>query len=463
MLKLHDYNFAAHIHLFEYGDRFILLDVNSGSIHLLDEISKFFIERIINEGWPFEYESLNLPYDQRQINETLDEIEDAYDSGSLFTEPLPIEIDYSQMAIKSLCLNVAHACNMRCHYCFASQGSYGDKVALMPSFTARDALDFLVAQSGDVRNLEIDFFGGEPLLNMDVVKQTVVYGRHKEKETGKKLNFTMTTNGLLLNDDIMDFLIAQDISVVLSLDGRQITNDAKRVLHDGSGSYETIVPNFQQLVRKEPASYYIRGTFTRDNLDFSSDLEHMISLGFTNLSLEPAIGQNDFSITKEDLSSVVAEYNRLTNVLLKHYHAGLDINFFHYNLDLQNGPCLAKRNTGCGAGIEYVSITPNGDIYPCHQFVGHSDFIMGNINERYFDQKAKNQFAKNNLTNKPECRQCWARFYCGGGCHANNYFSNGDLQSPATVTCTMHRTRIEQAIFLDIEKKLASNNISLSN
>ncbi|MEN6461711.1 MAG: thioether cross-link-forming SCIFF peptide maturase [Syntrophomonas sp.] len=342
-------------------------------------------------------------------------------------------------------------------YCFASQGVFGLKPSLMSLETGKQSLDFVIEKSGGIKNIEVDFFGGEPLLNIDVVKELVQYGRQREVETGKHFNFTLTTNALLLDDDSMDFIIDNGISVILSLDGRPEVNDFHRILNNGQGSYDLVLPNIKKMVARNPVSYYVRGTFSRKNLDFASDLEHLLELGFDCISLEPAVGtDNSHSIKKDDLPRVLEEYERLTDVLLDYHQQGKNVHFFHYNLDLQKGPCIAKRTSGCGAGNEYIVITPEGDIYPCHQFVGEDKFYMGNVMNGELNEEIKSLFQHNRLPDK-ECRDCWARYFCGGGCHANAYHNSGDISKPDTTSCTMHKKRIEGAIYLDLQKQLSKN------
>ncbi len=344
---------------------------------------------------------------------------------------------------------------MKCRYCFASQGDFGMNPCLMSLATGKRALDFLIDKSGLVKNLEVDFFGGEPLLNATMLKELVEYGRQREAECGKHFNFTLTTNALLLDDNIIDFVIDNNISVILSLDGRPETNDRHRVLNNDEGSYQLIVPNIKKIVEKKPVSYFIRGTFTRQNLDFSQDLKHIVDLGFDAVSLEPAVGPtNEYSIQEADLPQVLLEYERLTDLLCNYHKTGKELHFFHYNLDLQKGPCLAKRQSGCGAGVEYLVVTPEGNIYPCHQFVGEDEFLMGNIYDSELDREIIRRFSENRLTDKKACLRCWARNFCGGGCHANAYHCNGDMSMPDRVSCTMHRKRIEGAIYLEIVKKM---------
>lgn len=451
------FDINTDLHVFQHKGINVLLDVNSGAISVLDDLGyRFILELKENKGdSQLVLDLLAKEYVTEEIQEFLTELESTRAAGAIFTPAQSPTLDWSQLPIKALCLNVAHTCNMKCHYCFANQGNFGLKAQLMDFSVGRKALDFLIARSGQAQNLEVDFFGGEPLLNWPVVTQLVRYGREMEPSTGKRVNFTLTTNALLLDDGIMDFIIENDISVILSLDGRCSTNDRHRIMSDGSGSYDIIVPRIKQMVARNPISHYIRGTFTKHNLDFSRDLSHIVELGFDAVSLEPAVGSaNPYAIHASDLPSVLAEYDRLTEMLYSFHREGRDIHFFHYDLDLQKGPCLAKRLSGCGAGVEYLVITPEGDIYPCHQFVGESQFVMGNIESAELDGVIVATFAGNRLQDKEICRKCWARNYCGGGCHANAYHANGDLSIPDAVSCAMHRKRIEGAIYLEIVKHL---------
>jgi len=452
---LREYDFAAGIHLYRYKEQNILLDVNTGAIHLLDELAYHLVEKlaVLQGDWERALAELEAEFPAEEIAEAAQEIEDAWRNGSLFSEFAVPVVELSRLSVKALCLNMAHSCNMKCSYCFASQGNFGLRPALMSLETAQKALDFLLEQSGERQNLEVDFFGGEPLLVFPVIKDLVAYAREREKETGKRFSFTLTTNCLLLNEEVQDFVIDHGIGVIMSLDGRKETHDRHRLLNNGQGSYELVLPKIQEMLTKEPVSYYVRGTFTRDNLDFSEDLRHMLELGFTCVSLEPAVGaDNPLAISRDDLPRVLKEYDRLTDILLEYRESGQDIHFFHYNLDLQKGPCLAKRVTGCGAGIEYLAVTPEGDLYPCHQFVGEARFYMGNVENGEIDYAVRRVFEENQLVNK-ECRRCWARYFCGGGCHAGAYFQ-GDISKPHAVSCTMHKKRIEGAIYLDLLKHL---------
>lgn len=453
------YDFAAHIHTYKMRDLNICLDVNSGAIHLLDRIGLQLVEALAEHRGDEQAACLSCSreYSEAEVLEALDEIRQAVLEEALFSNPQELQFDYSSLGVKALCLNVAHLCNMKCRYCFASQGDFGQGKALMSFDIGRQAIDYLLEQSGPVQRLEVDFFGGEPLLNIKVVKQLVEYGERAAEERGKQIHFTLTTNGLLLDDDINRFILDKQLSVVLSMDGRPETHDFNRPLRDGSGSYDLLLPRFKALVGMDPLSYYIRGTFTKHNLNFASDYRHLADLGFDSISLEPAVGTGkDFAIQESDLPEVLAEYERLADLILEYHRVGREVSFFHFNLDLQKGPCLAKRMTGCGAGVEYLAVTPEGDLYPCHQLVGEEKFYMGNIAGAPIDQEIRRRLAASHMVNKPSCMRCWARNFCGGGCHANNYLSQGDLLQPNPVTCAMHRKRVEAGIYLELRKANSS-------
>ncbi len=454
MLK--DYNFAANVHVYQWGTKNILLDVNSGAIHELDNMAYDMIRAIIDRDGNTE-EAMRLlesRYSRADLEELLAEIREEMQSGGLFTNDDTPIISLAALNVKAICLNVAHACNMNCHYCFAAQGDFGMAPCLMDLDTAKQTMEFLITQSGEIRNLEVDFFGGEPLLVADMLKELVAYCRMREKECGKKFNFTLTTNAVLLDEEIQQWVIENNIALIMSLDGRPETNDRHRRMKSGEGTYEMVMPRIKSMVAKKPVSYYVRGTFTRKNLDFSRDLEHLIGEGFDCISIEPAVGpDNGFSITLDDLPKVLQEYEQLTEVLRKNRQEKKDIHFFHYNLNLQKGPCLAKRSSGCGAGVEYLVVTPEGDIYPCHQFVGEKQFCMGNVRNGNLDHCIRHQFETNRMMDK-ECRWCWVRNFCGGGCHANAYHSNHDMKKPHAVSCAMHKKRVEGAIFLELDKKI---------
>ncbi len=450
VISLRDYNFSANVHLFQIKDLNIILDVNSGAVHVLDDLAFEFIQELISTrgDWDLAQTCARAKYPLEAVRDTREEIEEAYRKGSLFTAGEEMDIDYSAFYPKSICLNVAHACNMRCRYCFAEQGSFGQNQGLMDLEVAKQAVDFLIESSGPRRNLELDFFGGEPLLNMKVVKATVDYGRAMAAVAGKQINYTLTTNALRLDETVRDYLISERIAVILSLDGRPEVNDRMRIQPGGEGTYQHITPQILDMVAMKPISYYVRGTFTAQNLDFSNDFLHLINLGLEHISLEPVTGgEPDIALTREHLPQIAAQYEKLADILLASEQEGRPVNFFHFNLDLNRGPCLAKRTTGCGAGIEYLAVTPEGDVFPCHQFIGIPEFKMGNVRGSELDKTVREKFAGNTLAHK-ECRNCWARFYCGGGCHALAYFENKDMSVPYELACLMHQKRLECSFYM---------------
>ncbi len=395
-----------------------------------------------------------LPYDRAVVEEAWAELLQLQREGLLFTEDDYIDPDAAvalkqDAPVKALCLHVSHDCNLRCRYCFASTGDFGTGRRLtMDIPTAKAAIDFVVARSGKRRNIEVDFFGGEPLMAMDTVRATVEYARSIEEKAGKCFRFTITTNGMLLNEENIAYIDQEMSNCVLSLDGRREVNDRMRKTPGGQGSYDIIVPKFQQLVAgRGEKDYYLRGTFTRYDLDFSADVLHMAELGFRNISVEPAVGSPDcdWAIREEDLPAVLEEYEKLARALKDRRG---EINFFHFTVDLAQGPCVIKRLRGCGAGCEYVAVTPEGHIYPCHQFVGDPDYKMGDVHDGSFDLEIARRFAGLNVYTREECRNCWARFYCSGGCSASDLAVNGDIRKPNATACAMQRKRLECAIAL---------------
>lgn len=445
------------IHKYKLGDYNVVLDVNSGGVHVVDELT---YDMLDNVAPPFAaecpqqvVEKLSRFYDPAEVHSCYEEILEAYQAGILFSED-----DYEKYAnfmvaspVKAMCLNIAHDCNLRCQYCFASTGDFGVGRKLMTYETGKKAIDFLLQNSGDRLNLELDFFGGEPLMNFDVVKQIVAYARSQEPIYHKKFRFTITTNGMLLTEDKIDFINQEMYNVVLSIDGRKDVNDRMRLRADGNGSYDRIVPLYQKLVQQRgDKEYYVRGTYTKYNLDFSEDVFALLDAGFDQVSVEPVIAdpEEPYAITEEDLPRIFEEYERLMQKILDYEATGKKFNFFHFMLDLDQGPCAIKRLRGCGCGNEYIAVTPDGDIYPCHQFVGETDYKMGNLDDGTFDLAMKSDFAKTHVYSKPDCRNCWAKFYCSGGCNANNYQYAGDVHHSHKLSCEIEKKRLECAIVL---------------
>jgi len=459
------------LHLYTQNDVNIVLDVESGSVHVL-EPAAYELCGLINamcdgdradccspktifseKACPAEFkDKLVSVYGEEQIEEAFSELKELFEEDLLFAErdyEINLPDDYP---IKALCLHISHDCNLRCKYCFAEGGDFGHGRKNMPFEVAKKAIDFVIARSGTRHNLEIDFFGGEPLINFEVVKQTVEYARSLEKEYNKNFRFTLTTNGILLNDEITDYINREMSNVVLSLDGRKSVNDAVRYDVGGNGSYDKIVPKFKKLVEnRNGKDYYVRGTFTSQNLDFAADVEHIRSLGFDQVSVEPVVlDKNDpLAINPEHLPRIFEEYQTLTNNMADLQKKGEFFNFFHFMIDLEQGPCVVKRVKGCGCGTEYVAITPDGDIFPCHRFAGMDDFKLGNVLDNFeTKQELVDYFKKSTVLNKPECEKCWAKYYCSGGCAANNFNCHGDILKPHEVSCEMERKRIECAIAL---------------
>lgn len=451
------------IHKFKAKDICILLDTNSGGVHVIDDVT---FDLLDHAEPPFEKECpknvmdiLKENYTEEEIKEAYADILELYDNKLLYSDD--VYGDYSKTVvespIKAMCLHISHDCNLRCKYCFASTGDFGKGRKLMPFEVGKVAIDFLLEKSVGRENLEVDFFGGEPLMNFDVVKQIVEYARSKEEEYHKNFRFTITTNGMLLDDDTIDYINKEMYNVVLSIDGRKEVNDRMRVRVDGSGCYDRILPKFKKLVDgRGDKEYYVRGTYTKYNLDFSEDVMHLYEAGFDEISVEPVIESPEeaYAITEEDLDQIYAEYDKLVDRIGAIRKNGKHINFFHFMIDLDQGPCVIKRLRGCGSGNEYVSITPDGDIYPCHQFVGHDEYKMGNIEEGTFNNDIKKEFAGCHVYSKPACQECWARFYCSGGCNANNFVFNGDIHKAYELSCKIQRKRIECAILMKVLEQL---------
>ena len=390
---------------------------------------------------------------REDATECMEDIKSLKDSGKLYAPDKFANIAHDfrkkNFKIKALCLHVAHTCNLNCSYCFASQGKYHGERAIMSLDVGKRAIDFLIENSGYHRNLDIDFFGGEPLMNWDVVKKLVEYGREQEKLHNKNIRFTLTTNGVLLDDEVTDFCNREMHNVVLSLDGRKEVNDRFRVDYKGEGSYDRIVPNFQAFVSKRQGkSYYMRGTFTHYNVDFLEDIKHMLDLGFTELSMEPVVtdSTSPSALTKEDMPVIFEQYEELARLMIQRYKEGRPFTFYHYMLDLTCGPCIYKRVAGCGSGTEYLAVTPWGDLYPCHQFVGDESYKMGDIYNGVENLELREKFASCNAYSRPECQDCWAKLYCSGGCAANSYHASGDINGVYEYGCELFKKRIECAI-----------------
>ena len=446
------------IHRFTKKGLNFLLDVNSGAVHLLDDVSyavSGLIDEKMTETCPDAIVEALPQYDAAAVREAYAELYDLKKNGQLFADDDYIDVSkYIPVGapVKALCLHVAHDCNLRCQYCFASTGDFGTGRKIMPFEVAKKAIDFVIERSGKRRNIEVDFFGGEPLMAWDTVKQTIDYARSIEEEHGKKFRFTITTNGLLLDDEKIDYINANMDNVVLSLDGRPSVNGEMRKTVSGAGSYDIIVPKFQKLVEKRDPKldYYARGTFTGKNLDFAEDVVHIADEGFDRLSVEPVAAEDGcgYELTEADLDKIYAEYDRLTDIMEARRKEGKPFHFFHFMVDLNQGPCVVKRLRGCGAGYEYVAVTPEGDIYPCHQFVGNEAFKQGSVLDGSFDMDIAHKFASMNIYTREKCGDCWAKFYCSGGCSAANHNFSHDLNVPYEMGCKMEKKRLECAIYL---------------
>lgn len=455
------------IHQYHNNGYNIVLDVNSGAVHVVDELCYDVIAHLAAGEEPDEA-ALDRPetlegllaalkdrYKEEEIREALEDVKELTREGRLFTrdvfEPMIDQVKQRKTVVKALCLHIAHDCNLACKYCFAEEGEYHGRRALMSYEVGKKALDFLIVSSGNRRNLEVDFFGGEPLMNWQVVKDLVAYGREQEKIHNKHFRFTVTTNGVLLNDEIQDFINKEMDNVVLSLDGRKEINDNMRPFRNGKGSYDLIVPKFQKLAdSRNQERYYVRGTFTRNNLDFSNDVLHFADLGFKQMSIEPVVGDESdpYAIREEDIPKICEEYDRLAKIMIEREKEGKGFNFFHFMIDLEGGPCVSKRLSGCGSGTEYLAVTPWGDLYPCHQFVGQEEFLMGNVDEGITRPEIADEFRGCSVYSKDKCRDCFAKFYCSGGCMANAYNFHGTIHEAYDIGCEMQRKRVECAIMM---------------
>lgn len=443
------------IHQYKNNGYNIVMDVNSGSVHCVDDAVYDVVEIYDKEDKSKVYDLLKDKYSKEDIDEAVAEVEELISEELLFTEDVYkqyiMDFKKRKTVVKALCLHIAHDCNLACKYCFAEEGEYHGRRALMSFEVGKKALDFLIANSGNRVNLEVDFFGGEPLMNFDVVKQLVEYGRSKEKEFNKNFRFTLTTNGVLLDDDIMEFANKEMSNVVMSLDGRKEINDLMRPSRNGKGSYDIIVPKFQKFAKsRQGKDYYVRGTFTRNNLDFSEDVLHFADLGFDQISIEPVVAapEDPYSLREEDVPRICEEYDKLAAEFVKRKKEGRGFNFFHFMIDLEQGPCVAKRLSGCGSGTEYLAVTPWGDLYPCHQFVGEEKFLLGNVDEGITNTAIRDEFKLCNVYAKEKCRDCFARFYCSGGCAANSYKFHNSITDAYDIGCDLERKRVECAIMI---------------
>ncbi|MBQ9086494.1 MAG: thioether cross-link-forming SCIFF peptide maturase [Clostridia bacterium] len=456
------------IHQYKLGGLNIVLDICSGSVHVVDEVAYDIIAEFEQKSREELLAEIKIRYvgkdgiTEEDVEECYDQVVSLKKSNKLFTPDTfaPMAGELKQKTggvIKALCLHVAHTCNLNCSYCFASQGKYHGERAVMSFEVGKRALDFLIENSGTRRNLEVDFFGGEPLMNFDVVKELVAYARRVEKEKGKIFRFTLTTNGLQINDDVIEFANREMSNVVLSLDGRKEIHDRYRVDYAGNGSWERIVPKFQKLVEARGGkNYYMRGTFTHANPDFLKDIQTMLDLGFTELSMEPVVcaAGDPSELTADDLPIVLEQYEKLAELMIQRRREGRPFTFYHYMIDLSGGPCIYKRISGCGSGTEYMAVTPWGDLYPCHQFVGEEKFCLGNIWDGVTNTATQKDFASCNVYARPDCADCWAKLYCSGGCAANAYHATGSVRGVYEYGCKLFRKRMECAIMVAASERL---------
>ena len=460
------------IHQYKLGEYNIVLDVCSGSVHAVDEVAYDIIAMFEQTDRATVTAAMREKYADRaditdaDIEECYDQVVELKNAGKLFApdtfKPMAGKLkEKTAGVVKALCLHIAHTCNLNCAYCFASQGKYHGERAVMSFEVGKRALDFLIENSGTRRNLEVDFFGGEPLMNFEVVKQLVAYARSIEKEHNKNFRFTLTTNGLLVDDDVIEWANRECANVVLSLDGRKEIHDAYRVDYAGNGSWDRIVPKFQKFVQARGGkNYYMRGTFTHANPDFLTDIQQMLDLGFTELSMEPVVCApgDEAELTQEDLPIVLDQYEKLAELMLQRDKEGRPFTFYHYMIDLTGGPCIYKRISGCGSGTEYMAVTPWGDLYPCHQFVGEEKFKLGNIWDGVTNTETQCEFANCNVYARPDCADCWAKLYCSGGCAANAYHSTGSVTGVYKYGCELFRKRMECAIMVAIARAFADED-----
>ncbi len=443
------------VHQYKNNGYNIVLDVNSGCVHVVDDMVYDIIEAYKNNNIEEMKASLVEKYGEKEVAEGIEEVETLKADGALFTEDVYkdyiIDFKKRQTVVKALCLHIAHDCNLACNYCFAGKGEYQGEKELMSLEVGKKALDFLIANSGKRRNLEVDFFGGEPLMNWDVVKQLVAYGREQEKIHDKNFRFTLTTNGLLIDDEVIEFANKEMDNVVLSIDGRKCVNDMMRPTRNGKGSYDIIMPKFKKFAEsRNQDKYYVRGTFTHNNLDFAEDVKHLADEGFEQISMEPVVSlpSEPYAIKEEDVPVICEEYDKLAKFIIERRKEGKWFNFFHFMIDLTGGPCVAKRLSGCGSGTEYLAVTPTGELYPCHQFVGEEEFMLGNVFDGIKNTEMVDCFKTCNVYAKDKCKDCFARFYCSGGCAANAYKFHGNINDAYDIGCDLQRKRVECAIMI---------------
>ena len=463
------------IHQYKNSGLNIVMDIESGSVHVVDDIVYDIVHaldamdsvsdfRKVSDGEVKASDFSELEgylkfmlskYNDEDIEEAYNEVKELIEEERLFTDDIykDFVMDFKKRTtvVKALCLHIAHDCNLACKYCFADEGEYHGKRELMSYEVGKKALDFLVANSGSRTNLEVDFFGGEPLMNFEVVKQLVKYGRSLEEPNNKKFRFTLTTNGVLLDDDILEFANKEMSNLVLSLDGRKQVHDLMRPRRGGQGSYDTVVPKFIKAAEsRNQMNYYVRGTYTRNNLDFAKDVIHMADLGFEQISVEPVVADKSesYAIREEDIDTLIKQYDELTAEMIKRKKEGKPFNFFHFMIDLSGGPCVAKRLSGCGSGTEYLAVSPSGELYPCHQFMGMKDFLLGNVDEGVIRTDIRDEFKLCNVYAKEKCKNCFAKFYCSGGCAANSYNFSGSINGTYEIGCELQKKRIECAIAL---------------
>lgn len=447
------------LHKYEQNNLKIVIDVNSGAVHVVDQLTWDILDHYSGNIGNLT-EKLKDKYPEHSITEALNEIKELEKNGLLNTDDKYLDSVLKEergVHTKALCLNIAHDCNMRCGYCFAETGKYHEGRKLMPFDVASKAVDFLLDTSGSVKRLEIDFFGGEPLMNFDVIKKTVLYARVKEKEYGKRIGFTVTTNGALLNKEIEEFINENMDNIVLSIDGRKQVNDSMRRFVDDSGTYDNIMPKIKSLVDlRSNKSYYIRGTFTAKNLDFCEDVLHLAEEGFREISIEPVVAERErsFALREEHLPAIYREYDKLARKCILYNEKGKGFRYYHFLMDLDRGPCVYKRVSSCGSGVLYFAVTPDGELYPCHQFVGKREYYMGDVWRGVTEKELQKEFMKNTVYHKEKCRECWARFYCSGGCRANAAAFNNNLNDPYEIECKLQKKRIECAIMIKAYESL---------